>query len=638
MTARNNNYLHMKMKITLLLITFFTGFLYAQTPAQLRQVIDQTDVATLKILSAEFKEEYESRQEKINNFLALNPQFPKRYVEDLVEYEIYDIENNTPVYSQTDNRNSAITSRSNRLYNGGALGLNVQGQGMTAHIWDGGIALQTHVEFPNNKIFVFDAIGSLSSHATHVTGTVVAQGITASLRGNAFNASAVSYDWNNDLEEITNAAANGMLVSNHSYWSGSSSAAWTFGAYDSRARSLDQITFAAPFYLFVGSAGNDRNNFTSSIIGPYLNQKGGYNLVKGMHNAKNTLTVGAVEQVSIYNGPQSVLMSSFSSWGPADDGRIKPEIVTKGTEVRSTWSTSDTANAISQGTSMSAPGITGSAILLQQHYNNLNASFMRAATLKGLIMHSADEAGPAQGPDYMFGWGLMNTERAATIITRRHENKHIIQENVLANGATFTTQVYATGTEPLMASISWTERAFTANNGTNDPVGSHLINDLDIRVTRDGQTFFPWRLQPSSPASEALRDGDNNIDNFEKIEIDTPTAGLYTITVSHKGSLVSGNQTYSLIVSGIDQTLSNQTIANAEFAIYPNPSNGLFTIATEGFDNKTLEIFDIQGRNVFLTALISNLNDINVSYLPKGVYMARLIAGDQVTTKKIVIQ
>ena len=51
-----------------------------------------------------------------------------------------------------------------------------------------------------------------------------------------------------------------------------------------------------------------------------------------MHNAKNTLTVGAVEQVSIYNGPQSVLMSSFSSWGPADDGRIKPEIVTKGFE------------------------------------------------------------------------------------------------------------------------------------------------------------------------------------------------------------------------------------------------------------------------------------------------------------------
>lgn len=61
---------------------------------------------------------------------------------------------------------------------------------------------------------------------------------------------------------------------------------------------------------------------------------------------------------------------------------------------------------------------------------------MRAATVKGLALHTADEAGPDPGPDYMFGWGLMNTKRAAFQITD-DQGQNSIDERVLADGDTY---------------------------------------------------------------------------------------------------------------------------------------------------------------------------------------------------------
>ena len=237
-------------------------------------------------------------------------------------------------------------------------------------------------------------------------------------------------------------AANGMLVSNHSYWSGVPGV-WIYGAYDTRARQFDQIAEAAPFYLAVTAAGNDRDSYSDTVLGPYLSQKGGYNLVRGMQNAKNYLTVGAINQVLTYSGASDVIMSSFSSWGPTDDGRIKPEIVTKGVAVRSTLSTSDTAAGNLQGTSMASPGIAGCALLLQQYYFSINNAYMRAATNKGLILHTADEAGLSEGPDYEFGWGLINTEKAAALIKNKPLLRSLVEENVLNQNQIYTKVIYS---------------------------------------------------------------------------------------------------------------------------------------------------------------------------------------------------
>lgn len=620
-----------------LISVFCTSILFSQSKEDLKEVIKNTNVPELMELNKIFQAEYIKRQERINDYLLKNPQASRVIKDEFSKKEIYDVVNGDVSYYVTSNAGSSVTIRTNRLYSGGSLGLNVQGQGMKAFVWDGGGARTTHVEFPNNKVNIIDG-AALDDHATHVTGTIVAQGLTANLKGIAFDASADSYDWNNDYGEMAIEAASGMLVSNHSYWIGQN-ARWNFGAYDSRARSFDQIAFNAPFYLAVTAAGNDRNDSADPLIGPYLNQKFGYNLIRGMQNGKNFLTVGAVSQVSNYTGPDSVVMSPFSSWGPTDDGRIKPEIVAKGVSVRSTLVSSDTASGLKSGTSMASPAVTGAVVLMQQHYHNIFNNYMRAATVKGLLLHTADEAGIYDGPDYEYGWGLLNAEKAANVITGKNVGSTIIDELTLNNSQTYTRSITVNGTEPLMVSISWTDRPGTANNGVEDPTDLNLVNDLDVRVIKtDNTTYFPWTLDPANTFNAPVRTQDNFRDNFEKVQVDNP-GGTYNIVVTHKGTLTGGSQNFSLIVSG-SQVLSTKETAKIDDAIsiYPNPvANSLSFAVSNSIVLSDVSIYDVTGKQVLSSKDLSS-NSIDVSRLQSGVYFAKFASEDKTVTKKFIKQ
>ncbi|MFY8003711.1 MAG: S8 family serine peptidase, partial [Chitinophagaceae bacterium] len=292
------------------------------------------------------------------------------------------------------------------------------------------------------------------------------------------------------------------------------------------------------------------------------------------------------------------VISSFSSWGPTDDGRIKPDIVGAGVSVLSTNSSTDDAYGTSSGTSMSAPNVSGSLFLLQEHYAKTNGNrFMRSASLKGLAIHTANECGTNAGPDYIFGWGLLNTLKAAEVISSKNTGNHLLREEVLNNGASHNYQVVASGRGKLVVTISWTdvkgEVAFTNYLNNRTP---RLVNDLDVRVSLNGETFFPWKLDPANPAAAALK-GDNILDNVEKIEIDNPIPGAtYTITVSHKNTLARGLQAYSLLASGVGGTafcnstptstagtrIDSVVIGTVRFN---NPNNGCTNYAVFGSGN-----------------------------------------------------
>ena len=99
---------------------------------------------------------------------------------------------------------------------GGNLGLNLDGLGIIIGEWDGGAVLASHQEF-GGRVTQMDNPENSSSHATHVAGTMIGNGIDHDASGMAYRASLNAYDWSNDESEIALAAADGLILSNHSY-------------------------------------------------------------------------------------------------------------------------------------------------------------------------------------------------------------------------------------------------------------------------------------------------------------------------------------------------------------------------------------------------------------------------------------
>ena len=201
---------------------------------------------------------------------------------------------------------------------------------------------------------------------------------------------------------------------------------------------------------------------------------------------------------------------------------------------------------------MAAPNVTGSLLLLQEHYENIHGvdSFMRSATLKALAIHTADESGADDGPDYAFGWGLLNTRMAAKVISEDGGGDHQIIEASLANGAEDSYQFsVSTADSVLSATLVWMDPPGTPVDLALDAPDPMLVNDLDLRITRGPSTYMPWVLNPAVPSAAATT-GDNDLDNVEQVEVSGGGTGTYTIRVNHEGTLLnSENQNYSLIIS-----------------------------------------------------------------------------------------
>jgi hypothetical protein len=488
------------------------------------------------------------------------------------------------------NTQAGAITRTNQVYTGGSVGVSLSGKSDTMAgklaIWDGGNALATHQEF-GSRIKLQESSSTTDSHGTHVAGTMVSAGVNSSARGMAFGADLKVWDYNNDNSEISQNAGS-LLISNHSYgyqagwvydsvknkwqWWGndaiSANEDYKFGYYDSNAQSLDKYAFLAPNYLIVKSAGNSRNSNGPSKASDYYFLKNstkdssnisrakndGYDIISTTGNAKNILTVGAIELISsIPEKATDVDISDFSAWGPTDDGRIKPDIVGVGTSLLSTSNSSNTSYATLSGTSMSSPQVSGSLFLLQQLYNRLNKNtFMRSATLKGLALHSAMDVG-AVGPDYQTGWGLLDMEKAGGILLNADQS-NLILEGTLANTKTEKRTFIASGKGDLTVTLAWTDPEGDVIELTSKALNNRapkLVNDLDIKITDENGAYLPFILDPEKPQNLATT-GDNIRDNIEKIIIKGAVPGKsYALTISHKGTLKNDKQDFSLIASGI---------------------------------------------------------------------------------------
>ncbi|UCE67668.1 MAG: IPTL-CTERM sorting domain-containing protein [Candidatus Zixiibacteriota bacterium] len=488
-----------------------------------------------------------------------------------------------PVYYTVENLNAARTLSTDDVWPGGSGGFSLTGSGTVVGklgIWDGGAVLAAHQEL-SGRVTQIDSPGGTHYHATHVAGTMIASGVQSAAKGMSYQANLTAYDWNNDNSEMSSAAASGMNISNHSYgfitgWYYSGSWYWYgdigisttedygFGFYSGDARAWDQIAYNAPYYTIVKSAGNDRNDAGPGPgEGHYVWDGGwiwstdtrdpdggadGYDCISYAGTAKNIITVGAVDDITGgYSAPGDVVMSSFSGWGPVDDGRIKPDVVANGISLYSSMDDSNSAYDYLSGTSMSAPNLSGSLNLLVRYYEATHAGTTpRSSTMKAIIIQTADEAGPNSGPDYMFGWGLMNTLRAAQLIELDSTSTGIILEDSLLNSEVRQYELTGDGTKPIRITLVWTDPAGTPPMPSLNPTTLMMVNDLDLRLEYigTGTIYYPYILNPSAPANPAVT-GDNIRDNIEQIYIDLPSAGTYRLSVSHKGTL-GAPQYYSL--------------------------------------------------------------------------------------------
>jgi Subtilase family/FlgD Ig-like domain len=600
---------------------------------------------------------------------------------------------NRPFYLAVDNEDAAATVSTDKVWPGGGFGFSLEGAHTTlGHlgIWDGGAVRTSHQEFGGRAV-QGDSPGSTSSHSTHVAGTMIAAGVANGAQGMSPKAELECYDWNSDSAEMASAAAGGMWLSNHSYgyvtgwyfdgaddyWYGdlsiSSTEDYGFGFYSSLSRDWDLVAYNAPNYLICKSAGNDRNDTGSG--GHYHYDGGwvwstdshpsdggtlGYDSISWVGVTKNILTVGAVDDLpGGYSAPGGVIMSSFSGWGPTDDGRIKPDVVANGIGLYSCNNTGNTAYTTKSGTSMACPSAAGSANLLVDFYRETHGSVTpRSATTKGLLIHTADEAGANPGPDYSFGWGLINTLSAAQLIDDDASTPGSIVEEVLLHGGTDTYYFTQASSGPARFTICWTDPAGTPPPDALDPSTPMLVHDLDLRLTHtaSGTVYEPWVLDPANPAAAATT-GDNFRDNVEQVFVASLPSGDYTVTVGHKGNL-GGGQAYSLLAS-TPLTATPPATAVAELpaghgsavrqVVHPNP----FTASTSvsfllpSRSTVSMEVFDLLGRHVRTLAhgdleagthrMDWDGRDDAGRTLTSGIYFTQLLVNGVPSTEKMIL-
>ncbi len=545
---------------------------------------------------------------------------------------LHDFRGDEPIYRKTMNLNAAISSGANLM---APAPYSLNGKGVEVGIWDAGSILRTHQEFTLSRVTNVNNVAT-DDHSTHVAGTIGAAGVVASARGMATNVFIDSYDWNDDYTEMTAAGAatatqtNKIPISNHSYGYNATTA--DMGVYNEESVAVDAILVGMPYYLPFWAAGNEQDELTA---------KGGYQSITYNGLAKNLITIGAVND-AVSSGTRNIAnatMSTFSSWGPSDDGRIKPDIVANGVGVYSTINTGNTAYDSYNGTSMATPSAAGSSALLVQLYaREFSGRFMRASSLKALLIHTADDLGTA-GPDFKFGWGLINTKAAADVILAHKASPgapKLFETNLTTTVTTRSIQFKWDGSSPIRATLAWTDPAGTARSDNDrNPV---LVNNLDLRIIGPTGTVYQPYVMPFSTnftdgnfGTAAIK-GSNRVDNVERVDIPAPSIqGTYTAVISFGGTLSGSAQNFSLVLTGSIGTDIPPQIAAIDPVTVVNGRAVAFAVtATDPADSDpiTLTSANLPSGATF-GATNGNGSFAWSSATPNGVYTPRFIATDK---------
>ena len=347
-----------------------------------------------------------------------------------------------------------------------------------------------------------------SNHATHVGGTVGGAGLLNPRdEGMAPRVSLIGEYFTNIISATENHIRDfNMVLTNNSYHSALTTCAGN-GDYGSASEFSDEQQYENDTLLHVFAAGNDGGLSCS----PY---PAGYHTVKSEWQcAKNALVVASMDT--------NYTIAASSSRGPTDDGRLKPEITAVGRNVRSTYPNNGYATI--SGTSMACPTTVGTLSLLVERFRQINSGRSPLMGLiKAIACNTARDAGNI-GPDFIFGFGILQAERALRAI---EDSTYKVLTVASGDSQTFTLSV-PSGLQQVKIMLYWVD-------AEGNPSGVRtLVQDLDLEVVdAGGSRYLPWTLNtnPGSVASVATR-GRDTINNIEQFTLDSPGSGNYTVVV-----------------------------------------------------------------------------------------------------------
>ncbi|HSL16482.1 MAG TPA: S8 family serine peptidase [Methylomirabilota bacterium] len=264
-----------------------------------------------------------------------------------------------------------------------------------------------------------------------------------------------------------------------------------------RDGNFDTTNVAEPF-IEVFSAGNSGS---SGLTAP----KEGKNLI---------VTAASVN----YRAGNIDTIASFSSRGPAVDGRWVPTIAAPGEQIASTRNDEggSCGTAISgtnglysfcSGTSMAAPHASGAIVLATEWWRTFNAGADPSpAMAKALLVNSADDMGTPDIPNIHEGWGRVNVDTMInpSVIRVYRDQDHLF-------GATGEQLVIPLGvpdpSQPLKVTLAWSDAPGAV--GANPA----LVNNLDLTVATGGSTYLGNVFSGGWSTTGGSADTINNLEN-----------------------------------------------------------------------------------------------------------------------------